>query len=234
LTGESFELPKHPPVVSLEAGLIIRFGEFRLDLVRRQLFQHDRDVHLTPKAFELLMILVNEHPRAMSKEDLYTRLWPSTFVVEANLSVLVAELRAALGDSPKQGSYIRTAHGYGYAFVADTIVEGATDARRVPYWLISATIQVHLHEGENVIGRDPNATVWLDATQVSRQHARIWIEGERAMLEDMGSKNGTWVRGELVSGPVLLVDGDVIRFGSSAEVTFRVGFDGGSTATDAG
>jgi DNA-binding winged helix-turn-helix (wHTH) protein len=213
--------------------LIIRFGEFRLDLLRRQLFQNDRDVHVTPKAFELLTILVEQRPRALSKEDLYRSLWPSTFVAEANLSVLVAELRAALGDTPKRAEYIRTAHGYGYAFVGDASVEDTPESRRLPFWLVSATIQVRLHEGENLIGRDPTATVWLDATQVSRHHARIRIEGQQALLEDMQSKNGTWLRGLPVTGPVPLADGDEIRLGSSAVVTFRIGFDGGSTESEA-
>ena len=213
--------------------MIIRFGEFRLDLLRRQLFQNDRDVHVTPKAFELLTILVERRPRALSKEDLHRSLWPSTFVAEANLSVLVAELRAALGDTPKGAKYIRTAHGHGYAFVGEATVEETPGNRRLPFWLVSATIQVRLHEGDNLIGRDPTATVWLDATQVSRQHARIRVEGQQAMLEDMQSKNGTWLRGQPVTGPVPLADGDEIRLGSSAVVTFRIGFDGGSTESEA-
>lgn len=213
--------------------MIVRFGEFRLDQLRRQLFQGDRDVHVTPKAFELLTILVEQRPRALSKEDLYRSLWPSTFVAEANLSVLVAELRAALGDTPKDAKYIRTAHGHGYAFVGEATVEETPESRRLPFWLVSATIQVRLHEGENLIGRDPTATVWLDATQVSRQHARIRVEGPQAVLEDMQSKNGTWLRGQPVTGPVPLADGDEIRLGSSAVVTFRIGFAGGSTESEA-
>jgi DNA-binding winged helix-turn-helix (wHTH) protein len=216
----------------LEARLIIRFGDFRLDLMRRQLLQNDREVHLTPKAFELLTVLIEQRPRALSKQDLYRRLWPSTFVAPANLSVLIAELRESLGDTPKASRYIRTAHKYGYSFIGDATVDQTNEGRGVPYWLISATIQVRLREGENLIGRDPSSTVWLDATQISRRHARIQIKGEEALLEDTHSKNGTWLRGQAVTEPVLLVDGDEIRFGSSTVVTFRIGFYGGSTATE--
>jgi DNA-binding winged helix-turn-helix (wHTH) protein len=95
-----------------------RFGEFIVDFETRQLLRDAHPVHLTPKAYQLLVLLVEAQPRALSKDELQQGLWPSTFVDEANLSVVVAELRSALGDDARQPRYVRTVHGFGYAFAA--------------------------------------------------------------------------------------------------------------------
>ena len=99
----------------------IRFGPFTLDLESRQLISAGREIHLEPKAFELLSALVLERPKALSKGDLQERLWPGTFVAEANLSNLVAEIRAALGDPARAPKFVRTAHGFGYAFCGEAV-----------------------------------------------------------------------------------------------------------------
>jgi eukaryotic-like serine/threonine-protein kinase len=99
----------------------IRFGPFTLDLESRQLSNAGEEIHLEPKAFELLSALVLERPKALSKADLQERLWPGTFVAEANLSNLVAEIRAALGDPARAPKFVRTAHGFGYAFCGDAM-----------------------------------------------------------------------------------------------------------------
>src|SRR3954467_6918119 len=88
----------------------IQFGRFTLDLQTRQLSNAGRVVHLEPKAFDLLSTLVLERPKAVSKADLQERLWPGTFVSEANLSNLVAEVRAALGDPARTPKFVRTVH----------------------------------------------------------------------------------------------------------------------------
>src|SRR6476660_8789947 len=94
----------------------VRFGEFRLDSETRELFRDDAEVHLSPKAFELLLRLLEARPKALSKAELMERLWPGTFVTDANLSVLVAEIRHALSDQPGQSRFLRTVHRFGYAF----------------------------------------------------------------------------------------------------------------------
>jgi DNA-binding winged-HTH domains len=97
----------------------IRFGAFTLDLDTRQLTQGGREIHLAPKAFDLLVTLVLDRPKVLSKSVLQERLWPETFVSEANLSNLVAEIREAIGDRARTPLFIRTAHGFGYAFCGD-------------------------------------------------------------------------------------------------------------------
>lgn len=196
---------------------IIRFGAFTFDGDTRQLLAAGKAVHLSPKAFELLQILLNGRPKALSKSELQARLWPESFVTEANLPGLVKEIRAALGDEPRNPRFIRTLHGFGYAFAADaTAAEGGTDTT---FWVVGE-VQSRLVAGPNILGRDPEATVWFDRPGVSRLHARIVIAGEEASIEDLGSTNGTWLRGERIDRPTPLRDGDEIRLGPVA-VTFR-------------
>ena len=201
----------------------IRFGPFTLDLDTRQLTRENREIHLAPKAFHLLAALVLDRPKVLSKAVLQERLWPATFVAEANLSNLVAELREALGDPARTPIYIRTAHGFGYAFCGDATVTRSSD--RAPEgpscWLEWNGQRVALSVGEHVIGRDPDAEIRLDQSTVSRRHARLVVTTEGAMLEAFASKNGTFRGSERVSAPIRLADGDAIRVGS-VEITFRV------------
>ena len=211
--------------------MAIRFGEFRLDPQRRQLFRGDDVVHLTPKAFELLTALVESRPQAVAKADLESRIWGNTHVAETSLAGLVAELRAALGESPRESQFIRTVHGFGYSFSGTVRPSSAQGdpfliGSRV-YRLAWARREVSLRLGENVLGRDPEAAAWMDSPTVSRRHARILVTAEGAVLEDLGSHNGTYVRGERVQEPVPLRDGDEIRLGSVI-VTLRIG-DAGET-----
>ena len=97
----------------------VRFGEFTLDTESRQLRQGDLERHLSPKGFELLRLLIESRPRALSKAELHERLWPATFVSEATLSSLVAEVREALGEQARGGRFVRTVHRFGYAFKGD-------------------------------------------------------------------------------------------------------------------
>ena len=88
----------------------IRFGVFTLDLDTRLLTRNNREIHLAPKAFELLATLALDRPKVLSKAALQQRLWPDTFVAEANLSNLVAEIREALATEAEgqHGSEPRT------------------------------------------------------------------------------------------------------------------------------
>lgn len=213
----------------------IRFDPFILDRDTRQLLHGRREVHLAPKAFELLQALVLERPRVLSKAVLQQCLWPETFVAEANLSNLVAELREALGDRARAPRYIRTAHGFGYAFcgdAADLSAAPATPASadRPACWLEWGRRRFPLSTGENVAGRDPDVAVRLDASTVSRRHARFVVTADGTILEDLGSKNGTRLGNERVTSPVPLADGDAIRIGSLL-VIFHVRALLGSTET---
>jgi DNA-binding winged helix-turn-helix (wHTH) protein len=200
----------------------LRFADFELDAGARRLTRGTVDVHLSPKAFELLTALVERRPNAVSKQELQERLWPATFVAESNLPALVNELRTTLEDSAQRPRFVRTVPRFGYAFCADVPSSDATETRGDGFgcWLILKNGRIELTEGENIVGRDPRAQAWIDLPSVSRRHARIVIDGGEARLEDLGSKNGTSVRGQRIDSPVLLQDHDPIIFGA-IQATFR-------------
>ena len=201
----------------------IVFGPFILDLDTRQVTRGGREIHLTTKAFDLLGVLALDRPKVLSKAVLQEHLWPATFVAEANLPNLVAEVRHALDDSARAPVYIRTAHGFGYAFCGDAVVIGPRDlaAGNGSCWLEWDGRKLALAVGEHVIGRDPDVEIRVDQSTVSRRHARLVVTTEGALLEALVSKNGTFLGSERVSAPVPLTDGDAIRVGS-VQMTFHV------------
>jgi hypothetical protein len=181
-------------------------------------------IHLEPKAFELLSALVEARPKALSKAELQESLWPGTFVAEANLSNLVAEIRAALNDPARAPKFVRTVHRFGYAFCGAAIsLPDSVDAGAVRVWCLLEADgrRFPLTTGEHVIGRDADVEITFDTSTVSRRHARVVVTENAAVLEDCGSKNGTFRGGERVSSPVALIDGDTIRIGSVV-ATFRM------------
>jgi DNA-binding winged helix-turn-helix (wHTH) protein len=193
-----------------------RFDGWTFDADTRELRSGSRRVDVTSKAFDLLGALLAERPRAVSKGELQERLWPKTFVTESNLTKLMAELRKALGDDARAPRYLRTVRGFGYAF------SGPAQAGRGPRRgsastecrLVWGKREIVLAPGENVLGRGEDAAVWIDAASVSRRHARILLEDDDVFLEDLGSKNGTFLRGERISARAPLSDGDNVCLGS--------------------
>jgi DNA-binding winged helix-turn-helix (wHTH) protein len=192
-------------------------GDWVLDAEARQLERCGDVLHLSPKAFDLLTMLLRERPRAISKTELRERIWHDTFVSETSLANLVAELRSALGDDARHPRYIRTFHRHGYAFCGaateDTAAspERASGGTRVRVFLRGREIALPL--GTHVIGREPEAAVWIDSTQVSRRHARIIVSATGASIEDLGSKNGTFVNRVRVCNVQPLSDRDEIDVG---------------------
>jgi DNA-binding winged helix-turn-helix (wHTH) protein len=192
--------------------MTICFGPFMLNLDTRQLTRGGAEIHLSTKAFDLLAALVRERPNVVPKDALQQLLWPDTFVAEVNLANLVVEIRQALDDSSRKPDYIRTVHRVGYAFCGSTLAQ--PNATPPSYWVEWGTRRFPLPAGEHVIGRDPDAAIQIDASTVSRRHARIVVDGAGAVLEDFGSKNGTFHGDARITAPVMLADGDAIRIGS--------------------
>jgi len=208
------------------------FSEYTLDIDRRLLFRSKEDVHISPKAFLLLKVLVESRPKAVSKTDLHEHLWPATFVSESNLATLALELRSALDDDAKQPRFLRTVYGYGYAFCGEAREEKATKAPtpRATARLSHEGRDLPLFHGENVIGRDPEAAVPVDNSTVSRHHARLVVAEDGATLEDLDSKNGTFVNGQRISEPTAVKDGDQIAVGE-VQMTFGLSPSDDSTRT---
>ena len=194
--------------------MVYEFDDFVLDTGARQLRRADATVHLSPKAFDLLAFLIAERPRAIRKQELYDRLWPATYVVDANLPVLIREVRSALDDSAR--TMIRTVHGTGYAFNA-TVAESKSTRRAEPaqclHLILVDTQEFRLTEGENLVGREPTAEVFLPSASVSRRHAVITVRGDEATVADLRSKNGTFIGPAPVHAESVVADGNVIRVG---------------------
>ena len=206
----------------------VRFPPFTLDSETRQLSRADRrdpDVHLSPKAFDLLCLLVQHRPRVLEKRVLHAQIWPDTYVGDATLNVLVGEIRKAIDDNVREPRFIRTVHDVGYAFCGDVADDTAPprDARDVLCWLTWKGTTFRLDEGDNVIGRGPRCAVFLDEDGVSRRHANIHIDVERrhVTLTDLGSTNGTVVGRTRVTTPMTLEDDDRIKI-ASVELRVRL------------
>jgi DNA-binding winged helix-turn-helix (wHTH) protein len=198
----------------------VSFGECLYDRDTRLLLRRGQSVPLSPKAFELLGLLLAARPRAVSKADLQEDLWPDTFVLEANLPNLIAELRSAIGENARRPAFIRTVHGFGYAFSGPAVEAGdgagATVDGAAPVCYVAwAGEHVLLGPGEPRVGRSPDSSVWLRSSSVSRHHACIRVTGTEASLQDLGSKNGTFLEGRpVVNTASPLADGNEIRCGS--------------------
>jgi DNA-binding winged helix-turn-helix (wHTH) protein len=211
-----------------------QFDGWIFDSGTRELLRDGLPLHISPKAFELLGALLAARPRALSKAEIHDCLWPATHVSEATLTSLVAELRSALGESARSPQWLRTVHGFGYAFsgtALDATAASKRRPRRVDCRLILPDREVNLEEGENLLGRSRDAAAWIDSARVSRRHARIVVAEGRATIEDLGSKNGTLVRGQKISGSVPLADGDEIHVGVT--MVFRI-FGAATTETGSG
>lgn len=212
-----------------------QFDRFTIDSESRQLVGDGITIHLSPKAFDLLCLLIAARPNAVAKADLHARIWPGVFVVDANLSVLVAEIRRALGDAAHVPKFIRTVHRHGYAFCAEATdlrpgIAGRAGESTPKAWLVWKERVLLLAEGENVIGRDPRCNVWLDVPGVSRRHARVVVSGDVVVVEDLGSKNGTFVADTPVLAPRPLHDGEMLQVGP-VEVQFRLWLDANAKGT---
>ena len=197
--------------------MVYLFGDCRVDFESRAVERDDRPVHLPPKALELLRVLLEARPRVVTKSQLMDRLWPETYVAEGNLSVLVGEVRAAIGDGSRASRFIRTHHTQGYSFVGEVNVlrmsrEAASGLP--PMLLMVGRRRIVLPAGESSIGRDALDDIRIDDLSVSKRHASIHASQACAVIRDLGSKNGTLLNGVRVTGAVELKNGARIRFGN--------------------
>lgn len=214
-----------------------RFEEFLYDPAERALFRGGREVALTPKGRDLLTLFLHNPRRLLTRREISDRLWPDVAVTDDSLRFQVAELRKALGESGER--WIRTVPREGYRWETDVALERAPErgervasasGKDVAFRLVLESREISLEQGENILGRDRDAALWIDHTSVSRHHARILLADSEATIEDLGSKNGTYVGGERISDRRVLADGDQIRIGP-VSMTFQVFSRTGTTET---
>ncbi len=193
--------------------MTVQFAGFVFDEDRRQLLRGSEVLHLEPKAFELLALLLSRRPNAIAKAEIREAIWPGAHVSESSLPGLVGDLRAALGDDSKNSRFIRTVPRYGYAFCGDVVVGAPGPAHAARWTAVWAAHEVPLPDGEHLIGRGEDCRIRSDSASVSRHHALVRVTSERLLVEDLGSRNGTWVHGRRLAGPAELSAGDAVRVG---------------------
>lgn len=195
----------------------LRFGDFTLDSDQRQLRCSGANQHLSPHGYELLNLLIEHRPRPLSKRQIHEYLWPNVSFSDATLTSLVAEVRRALNETAMGEDFLRTIPKFGYAFHGDAYeMAPPTPPRidgRIRGWLVLPTGPMCLRDGEYVLGRNEDVTVRFDSLTVSRHHARIRVSRDSAVVEDLHSRNGTFLNGEPLTEPVHLADGDEIALG---------------------
>lgn len=208
-----------------------RFGEYTFDIATRELSRDAGPLHISPKAFDLLQMLIEARPRAISKQEILDHVWAGTFISDGTLSVVVSELRSILGDDPREPRFIRTVQRFGYAFSSDfEVLPERTPAVEPAFRLIWGDREISLLPGRNVLGRCRESVAWIDDPSISRRHAIIEISSNHVSIHDLDSKNGTFVHGRRIQGRETLVDGDPITLGR-VPMVFRVFRDGGPTAS---
>ena len=190
----------------------IQFGRFLLDTGRAQLFDGGAAAPLTPKAFSVLCLLVERRPDVVDKDTIAAEAWGAP-VSDASLTMVMTEIRRALGDSAASPAFIRTAHRRGYAFCgqAETVEESSETAR---FFLVIDGRRLPVRDGETIVGRDEGCGIRLDDPSVSRRHARFLVLDDQITVEDLNSTNGTVVNGRKKAGALSLQPGDTIRIGS--------------------
>jgi DNA-binding winged helix-turn-helix (wHTH) protein len=205
-----------------------RFGPFLYDPVSHGLLREGVEISLTHKSRELLLLFLNNPGRLLTRNEIVERIWPDVAITDDALRFQIGELRKAFG---AEGELIRTIRREGYRWEAPVHGEAHRHVRpagpepqtRRPeprHRLILDSREVQLLEGENVIGRDPDAVLWIDHSSVSRRHATILIASGRATLEDLKSKNGTFLNDDRVLRRTVLTDGDQVRIGPET-IVFR-------------
>ena len=218
---------------SQPAGRVARFGAFDLDARTGELRRRGVRVRLQDQPFQLLAALVEHAGDLVTRDELRARLWPvsTTIAFDQAVNNAVAKVRIALGDSAESPRFVETLARRGYRFIED--VEwvgddsgdaparppaGAPASRPAIVRLTTDERTVVLTEGSHIVGRDPDVSVWIDSGVVSRHHARLVVQRDRITIEDLDSRNGTFVNGARVTGVSALAHGDELRIATHALV----------------
>lgn len=201
--------------------MAVAFGDFAFDPERRQLLRLGEPVPLETKAYELLGLLLSRRPNALSKAQIRDVLWPGTFVSESALARLVAQIRAACGDDPQNSRFIRTVHGFGYAFCGEA--EEVRDASRaiVPPGRLENRAEDRFQPARDV-AFDPEAIRGVDSAisgpsrrarlaRAARLTPVVWtaIAGALAFVLFATWRLRPWPTPEIVGSTQLTFTGDV-------------------------
>ena len=225
--------------IDVLAGSTFRLGEWTVEPNLGRLTRDGTTVDLELKVMDVLLCLAMRPRVLVTRQDLIDTVWATEYISDNTLTHAIAELRSALGDDARNPSYIETIHRRGYrllvgAFEPDE-TQTAAAGKSSCFFVVTGNRRVRLRSGDNLIGRLPWATVTIDSLQVSRRHARIIVDGSTAILEDLGSRNGTFLNGRPFEAPAYLDHGDRIGLGSHLvllQLVATVTTEEGDTPTD--
>lgn len=209
-----------------------RFAGFELDLSAYVLRTHGETVRLEKIPMEVLILLVQRAGTLVDRSEIAAAAWGRGVHVEqeAAINTAVRKIRQVLGDDAAAPRFVQTVVGKGYRFIAAVdspagaseldgrpvpdIPHPAVERHAYPRYMVKVGRQEFvLPSGETVVGRDPSAGVYVDHPSVSRRHARLSIDAGRAVLQDLGSRNGTFVNGRRLDGPTEIRDDTIIGLG---------------------
>lgn len=216
------------------ASRVVRFGLFELDLKTGELRKKGARVRLQEQPFQVLATLVERAGDLVTREELQKHLWPDSVFVDFDqgLNKAVTKIRRALGDLAESPRFVETLERRGYRFIApvepvDSIARPPIPdhARVTVIRLVWGDRSVLLGEGSHVIGRDPAAAIWVDSSLASRRHAALVVSASTITVEDLGSRNGTFVNGVRISETSRLAHGDEVRVGPARFVVHTTSAD---------
>lgn len=220
-------------MIGLAVIRAFRFAEFELDVAAYALRHRGESVKLERIPMEVLILLVERAGTLVERSEIQTQLWGAEIFVEhdAAINTAIRKIRHALGDDAARPQLVETVVGKGYKFIAPlesvscrfqrgepaANVSGERAARQPPLFpRYSVTVgkrEFILNSAETLLGRDPADGVYVDHPSVSRRHARISIESDGVILQDLGSRNGTFLNGRRVDGLAKIHHNDVIGLG---------------------
>jgi DNA-binding winged helix-turn-helix (wHTH) protein len=198
-------------------------GEWLVAPSLNRLSRGEDTVQIELKVMEVLVHLAGRPGELVTKRELIDAVWKVEVITDGTLTRAIALLRKALGDDARNPRFIETIPKRGYRIIAPVKYLDAGHSSKLRFKLEAADGEIRLAEGDNLIGRDPDAKIRIDIGGVSRRHAKIVVDDADVTLEDLGSKNGTYLRGRRINKPIRLAHGDEIRIGNKvARFTFVI------------
>jgi DNA-binding winged helix-turn-helix (wHTH) protein len=198
-----------------------RLGEWVVDPRANRVSQGTTTVQLEQRVMSVLLCLAENAGEVVTRQRLVDSVWDEGFVADNTVTHAIAELRKAFRDCARDPLFIETIHRRGYRLIAPVILDAPQadgyNLEPVRFLAIFRETEYPLWQGEYLIGRDPECAITIPSMKVSRHHARITVEGPRTLLDDLESKNGTFLNGIRIECSTAINGGDLIGIGRITE-----------------
>jgi len=194
-------------------------GHWRVDPALNSVAGPTETAHLEPKVMDVLVCLAEHASDVVSKELLLRSVWADSCVTDDVLRRAIFELRRVFGDEARRPRVIQTIPKRGYRLIAAVVsdIDRTTVSPATEGTICTLTWQdgcVTLKEGTYLLGREESLPIRVPFSSVLRRHARLTIAGGAVTVEDLASKNGTFLRSKRLTAPTLLRNGDTLVTGT--------------------